>query len=134
MLRSFLKLPTIVIGILLLLPLAGAAGGSAAGQTAVRLELTEADIRAVVLKEEAAWVKLTPRAAAKLLQLTTENLGRQLVVTFDTLPVVQSRIFAAVDSGVLQVDAPSPELRSRLRRIAQLRASKERGRDSSGHR
>lgn len=91
-----------------------------ADESTARLDLKQPDIHAVVVEEHAAWLKLTPDATAKLAELTRIHQGQLLVVTIDGIPALRSRIFAPVDSGVLQIDAPSQELRLRLKKMQKL--------------
>lgn len=96
-----------------------------ADEPIVRLELTQPDIHSVVVVEErTAWLKLTPDATAKLEKLTRTHQGRLLVVTVDGMPALRSRIFAPIESGVLQIDAPPPELRLRLKKIQERPSGK----------
>lgn len=89
-----------------------------ADDPAVRLELASTDIQAVTLTDTAAWLKLAPAATAKLEELTRSNQGRWLIVAVDGIQALRSRIVVTVDSGVLQIASPSPDLRLRLQTIS----------------
>jgi hypothetical protein len=83
----------------------------------VHLNLTPTDIQDVALEERTAWVKLTPAASEALKTLTQENQGGWLAIAIEGKSAMKILIQTTVDSGIVQISRPSPELRERLQAI-----------------
>lgn len=84
----------------------------------ISLELKINDVQSVAFEDKTAWLKLTPSASERLVQLTgPDNQGKWLDVSLDGMQAMKIRIYTTVDSGVIEVNRPSPELRERLEGI-----------------
>ncbi len=79
-----------------------------------RLDLSRADIDAVAVDPEHTTVRLTPSAALLLRQMTRDNVGRTLELRIDGLTALSVRVQAEIESGILRLPRPSPELQQRL--------------------
>jgi len=94
---------------------------SATEDDAVKFSLTNADIQAIAEYDGSMWVQLTPPAASRLQTVTAESYGKQLVVDIDGMSITSTHVYATIESGVIQVDNPSTDVRRRLERLRSLR-------------
>lgn len=94
---------------------------SATEYDAVRFSLANADIQAISEYDGSTWIQLSPPAASRLQAITAQSYGKQLIVDIDGMSVFSARIYSTIESGVIQVDNPSPDVRRRLERLRGLR-------------
>ncbi|HEC46355.1 MAG TPA: hypothetical protein ENI17_01830 [Pseudomonas xinjiangensis] len=59
---------------------------------------------------------LTPSGTEQLKQITELNYGSVLELSVDGIYAVKATIFSTIDSGVVRVNHPSPELLDKLKR------------------
>lgn len=104
----------------LLLPLLA----STAASGAVALHLAADDVAAMEIGESTVWMKLTPSAASRLRAVTEQSYGQRLEIDLEGVPLLQTDVFATIESGVLQVNNPSAEVIRRLERLQQQRSGK----------
>ena len=87
-----------------------------AGEDGLRLDLGAGDIQDVKLEGSTVLLKLTPSGTEQLKQITELNYGSVLELSVDGIYAVKATIFSTIDSGVVQVSHPSPELLDKLKR------------------
>lgn len=98
---------------------------SATEYDAVGVSLANADIEAVSEYDGAMWVQLSPPAASRLQAITAQSYGKLLIVDIDGTSVFSVRIYSAIESGVIQVENPSPDVQRRLERLRGLRINSD---------
>ncbi|MFA5628530.1 MAG: hypothetical protein WC965_13810 [Thiohalomonadaceae bacterium] len=94
---------------------------SATEYDAVKFSLENTDIQAIAEHDGSMWIQLSPPAASRLQTITAQSYGKQLIVDIDGISVFSARIYSTIESGVIQVDNPSPDVRRRLERLRSLR-------------
>jgi hypothetical protein len=76
----------------------------------VFLDLSIEDIQDVAIHDATIWLKLRPAATSDLEQLTEQNYGGTLHVSYEGASVLETPIHAGIDSGVIQISNTPPEL------------------------
>lgn len=94
---------------------------SATGYDSVKFSLKTTDIQAIAEHDDSMWIQLCPSAASRLQTITAQSYGKQLIIDIDGISAFGARIYSTTESGVIQVDNPSPEVRRRLERFRSLR-------------
>lgn len=99
-------------------------GQLALAQAVEKLDLTTSEIAAVAVQGQVVALKLKPEAAQKLQAFTRKNLGKSVEVAVDGIAAFQAVASAEISSGVVHLDNPSAQLRSRLESVKGLSSEK----------
>ncbi|MFA7096878.1 MAG: hypothetical protein WC383_10425 [Gammaproteobacteria bacterium] len=93
-----------------------------AAEETPRLRLASADIADWMEQDGRILLKLTPVAVSRLRALTAQSYGRKIEIELDAVPLLSAIVHATIDSGVIQVNDPTPAVVERLESIQGLRS------------
>ena len=76
----------------------------------LHLRLSRSDVEKAVVSNGELWLKLSPDASLELSRITEDNVGKTLSISLEDTPLLEMRIHAGVDSGVINIQKPSSPL------------------------
>lgn len=115
MLKRMVLNPLLLIVILIIM------GSPSWASDSISFGVKVEDMQGVSLKDNVAWIKLNTSATQALYDVTQDsNFGKWLTLSVEDIQVMKVRIHAQIDSGIIQINHPSSQLRNRLREIQPL--------------
>ncbi len=78
------------------------------------LTLAEKDIEVVTFEDKNVSLMLSTSARDELLKVTSDNVGKRLMVVLNKTILVEANISAPIESGVVVVSGPSAEQKRKL--------------------